>query len=144
METYAQLKERQQREFNTLPIGAAFTQEGFARMLEGWGLHDTPEDCKRIVSLGSGCYMQKKDLPALDAMSERHRKERATLFLSAEAFKEALKAEMRNHECQLSGEWSEALEALGLTEQELTAGQLETYKAARSEFWAYCCEHDLF
>lgn len=54
METYQEMKERHQREFNALPIGAAFREEGFRRMMEGWGL--TMEEVDKIYSIGHGFY----------------------------------------------------------------------------------------
>ena len=34
---YQILKDRQQKEFNAFPMGAAFSQQQFAEMMEKWG-----------------------------------------------------------------------------------------------------------
>lgn len=38
MESYREMRERQQKEFNELPLGFAFSNEQFAEMMKGWGL----------------------------------------------------------------------------------------------------------
>ena len=38
MESYRELRERQQKEFNELPLGFAFSMEQFRGMMEEWGL----------------------------------------------------------------------------------------------------------
>ena len=64
MNQYQEMRDRQQQEFNALPLGFAFGQKQFNEMMRGWGLH--PErDVKKICSIGAGGYIQKKDVELL-------------------------------------------------------------------------------
>lgn len=57
---YRELKQRQQQEFNALPLGIVYNEKQFARMMEGWGL--SPEkDTDKIYSLAGGSYIKKKN-----------------------------------------------------------------------------------
>ena len=59
MNEYLELRDRQQQEFNALPLGFAFDQKQFKEMMQGWGLH--PErDTKKICPIGAGGYIQKR------------------------------------------------------------------------------------
>ena len=52
---YQILKDRQQKEFNAFPMGAAFSQKQFEEMMAKWELF--PTDTDKIVHIGGGCYM---------------------------------------------------------------------------------------
>lgn len=123
METYQEMKERHQREFNALPIGAAFREEGFRRMMEGWGL--TMEEVDKIYSIGHGCYIQKKDADLLHQTMERIDKEKAEA-LAADLtglgyIKQMFAYELRNYECFYTGDVNDMLNALDLTEEQINA-----------------------
>ena len=60
MNTYQQLKDRQQKEFDAFPFGSAFSNQQFQNMMEKWGL--TVNDTDKIMSIGSGCYIRKADI----------------------------------------------------------------------------------
>lgn len=75
--TYTQLCARQHKEFGTLPLGFACTDDGFDRMMRGWGL-DPDADKDKIRSIGGGgCYIQTKDMEAFNAKLARYHAERA-------------------------------------------------------------------
>lgn len=76
MNRYAELRKRQQEEFNTLPLGFAFGQSQFDEMMRGWGL-DPEKDTGKIYSIGAGGYVQKKDADLLHKTWERHDAEMA-------------------------------------------------------------------
>lgn len=58
MNDYQKMRNRQQREFNMLPLGFAFNRKQFNEMMRGWGLH--PErDVKEVTCIGNGGYIQK-------------------------------------------------------------------------------------
>lgn len=140
---YKELRQRQRDEVNAFPIGAAFSNDQFDTMMEKWGLK--PEDTKEIASLGCGCFIRKKDIPAFNEMSARHEKEMAEFLASVENLKNALIHEFGNHECQISHEWGDALRALGLPKQDACDERTaRVFKRARKEFWELCCENDWF
>ena len=73
MNDYQKMRNRQQREFNMLPLGFAFNRKQFNEMMRGWGLH--PErDVKEVTCIGNGGYIQKKDVELLRQTSARHRR----------------------------------------------------------------------
>lgn len=71
MNEYAELRQRQQAEFNALPLGFAFSRKQFDEMMEGWGL-DTEKDLDKILRVPGGGYVQKKDAGLLHQTAERH------------------------------------------------------------------------
>lgn len=70
MNKYAKLRQRQQEEFNALPLGFAFGQKQFDEMMRGWGL-DPEKDIDKIYSIGAGGYVQKKDAELLHETHKR-------------------------------------------------------------------------
>ena len=71
MNRYAEMRRRQQEEFNALPIGAAFNDKQFKKTMQDWGL-DPKKDTDKIYSIGYGCFIQKKDAPMLHKTRDRH------------------------------------------------------------------------
>lgn len=126
METYSELKRRQQEEFNALPIGAAFSNNQFSEMLKEWGIRE--KDAKnQVVSIGAGCFIRKADIPAYTRTVRRHKKE----------LKEAIEAdqtgegfiyqmfyeEMANHEFGYTGDPEDTLNACGYTYKQVAEDQ---------------------
>lgn len=72
--TYTELHDRQEKEFNALPTGFAFTDSQFDNMMRGWGL-DPSADRGKIRSIGYGGYIQNKDAERFHATLARHRAE---------------------------------------------------------------------
>ena len=77
METYKELKERQQKEFNEFPLGFAFSDIAFKTMMERWGLTEndtgnvqdtldvlgyTVADIEKDSRLKKGFYKAKKQI----------------------------------------------------------------------------------
>ena len=71
---YQILKDRQHKEFNAFPLGAAFSQTQFTEMMAKWGLE--PTDTDKILHVGAGCYIRKTDREAFHALVERLEKEK--------------------------------------------------------------------
>ena len=97
---YQILKDRQQKEFNAFPMGAAFSQQQFAEMMEKWGL--LPTDTDKIVHIGGGCYIRKTDREAFRALVERLEKEKADALAADTTgegiIKDMFLYELANHE----------------------------------------------
>ena len=140
METYQEMKARHQREFNALPIGAAFTEESFRQMMERWGL--TMDDVDKIYSIGYGCYIQKKDADLLHQTMERIEREKSEALAADTTgmgyIKQMFDYELRNYECFYTNDTSDMLRALDLTEEQvnadprLKAGLSAAWKAGRA------------
>lgn len=60
MNKYIEMKKRHQERIDALPLHFAFNNDQFDRMMKNWGL-DPDKDCDKIVSIGYGGYIQKKD-----------------------------------------------------------------------------------
>ena len=109
MNKYAELRSRQQKEVNALPLGFAFNNRQFEEMMKGWGL-DPEKDLDKIVSIGCGGFIRHK----------RELKEAVAADQTGEGFIfDMFLCELDNHEYSYTGDTSEALEALGLTAQEV-------------------------
>ena len=123
MNKYKVLRERQQKEFNGLPMFFAFSEKQFNEGMEKFGL--SPNDTDKIVSIGCGGFMKKVDSHLLHEMSERHEKERADAInedLTGEDFIcDMFDYELGNHEFTYTGEVDDALVALGITASEIQA-----------------------
>lgn len=70
MKTYNELKERQQKEVDTFPFGAAFNKEQFEEMQKKLPL----DEGDKYYSLGAGMFVRGKDIPAMKEMFARHKK----------------------------------------------------------------------
>ena len=123
METYAEMKARHQREFNALPIGAAFSKDQFERMMREWGLPVDAVD--QIYSLGYGAYIQRKDADLIHQTAERIEKEEKDAIAADETglgfIKEMFYRELCDHECFYTNDISEMLDALEITREQLNA-----------------------
>lgn len=71
MESYRELRERQQKEFNELPLGFAFSMEQFRGMMEEWGL-DPEKDQDKLYQIPGGGFIQKKDHKHFHEVADRH------------------------------------------------------------------------
>lgn len=122
MNKYAELRNRQQEEFNALPLGFAFGGKQFEEMMKKWGL-DPEKDLDKIYSVGYGGYIQKKDAELLHKTRERHD---AEMEAAIEADKtgegfiyQMFLYELDNHEYGYTGDTEDTLDALGYTAEEV-------------------------
>lgn len=122
MNRYMELRQRQQEEFNALPLGFAFGQKQFDEMMKGWGL-DPEKDTNKILSIGYGGYVQKKDADLLHKTTERHTREMEEAIAAdttGEGFiYEMFLYELDNHEYSYTGDTGDTLDALGYTAEQV-------------------------
>lgn len=145
MNAYQQLKSRQQARVDAFPLGAAFSDKQFTEMMTNrFGLQDTPEDRKKIISLGYGVFIRKSDKEAYVALMNGINKELEEFLEDDANFIAACEYEFHNHECQISDDWEAGLRPLGLSFATLTDRQRKLAKQARDNFWRMCCENDWF
>lgn len=123
MNRYKLLRERQQKEFDRMPMFFAFNEKQFNEGMESFSL--SPNDTDKIVSIGYGGFMKKEDSHLLHEIIKRHEKERADAInqdLTGEGFIcDMFNYELGNHEFSYTGEVDDALEALGITASEIQA-----------------------
>lgn len=107
--TYKEYREKEQAEFNALPIFWAFGKEQFREAMEARGL--TENDTDQVYALHSGGYYLKKDAEviAIYMLGAQERHDRfVELMNSDEEFAEsAFYYEMQNHEYHINwqGDW---------------------------------------
>ena len=124
METYRELRERQQQEVNSFPLGFAFGNKQFEEMMEKWGLDAKKNsDLAQVAHLFSGAYILKKDIPAYKEMGRRHREELAEAIAGDETGEgfvyQMFLQELNNHEFGYTGDTEDTLVALGYTAEDV-------------------------
>lgn len=122
MNKYAELRKRQQDEFNAVPLGFAFGNKQFEEMMKRWGLNPN-KDLDKICSIGFGGYIQKKDIELLHETRKRHDAEMEAAIeedKTGEGFiYEMFLYELDNHEFGYTGDTEDTLDALGYTAKEV-------------------------
>ncbi len=116
---YAELKDRQQKEFNTFPIGFAFSKEQFTEEMERLGVTDKND----LLGIGGGGFIRAADKNAYIEMCARFTDE-VNEEISADPtgagfVADMFETELSNHEYIITGDLSETLDACGLTEKEV-------------------------
>lgn len=146
MESYQTIKARHQAEVNAFPIGAAFSDKQLAEMMQKFGLPNDKTGYAQIVSLGGGCYIMRKDIPAWKEMSKRHEDEIKAMRKDRKELKKALIYEFQNHESQFYRDDETILSCVGLTLEEVNNDEELTtiYNAAWREFYKLCIKNDWF
>lgn len=146
MESYQSIKARHQADVNAFPIGAAFSDEQLAEMMDKFGLPNDKTGYAQIVSLGYGCYIKKVDVPAWKEMTERHDREMKAFRKSRKELKEGFRYEFANHECQFIRDDDAVCAKFGLTYEEVQNDPelKKIYNEAWKLFWADCIKNDWF
>lgn len=120
--TYAELRDRQQKEVDALPLGFAFTDEQYGRMMHAWGL-DPDTDKDKIRSIGCGGYVRNQDAEAFHATLDRHRAEMDAAIAAdgtGDGFIcQMFRYELANHEYRYTLDPDETLDALGYCAEDI-------------------------
>ena len=129
MNAYQEMKDRQQKEFDAFPIGAAFSNQQFQQMMKKWGL--TVNDTDKICSIGGGCYIRKTDKEALRDLINRLNKEKQDAIAAdttGDGFIfDMFVYELANHEYCITYDLEDTLDALGLTAEQINADKRLTH-----------------
>lgn len=142
MNTYKQLKDRQQKEMDAFPLGAAFSKQQFADMMQEWGF--TVDDTDKIISIGAGCFIRKSDKEAFFNMLKRHAKEMQDAIAEDKTgdgfIYDMFYYELANHEYCITYDYEETFDALGLTKEQVNADKrlLHGLKKAEKAYLANC------
>lgn len=140
MNKYSELRQRQQQEFNALPLGFAFSQKQFGEMMEEWGL-DPEKDLDKIYRIPGGGYVQKKDADLLHQTTERHSAEMAAVIAEDKTgddfIYQMFLAELADHEYGYTGDSEDTLDALGYTMEQVQADArlMHGFEKARRAIW---------
>ncbi len=143
--TYKELKQRQQAEVSAFPMVFAFGTRQFEEGMKKLGL--APSEREKVVGIGGGGFIRKDDQEALMEMFRQHKRQRK---IAAAADKtgtgyllEMFRSELANHEYGYTRDPEPALDALGLTEQEIAGDKrlCTAYLTARRQEAAWYDEH---
>ena len=125
-ETYPELRARHQKEFDDFEgIFFAFSNEQFKEGMHKVGLQ--PEEVKKVYSIPGGGFVRRDRADALENLFDRQYDELKEFEADKENLIQALRFELWNHEFDVTGDPTPALEALGLNEDEIDP---ETLRAA--------------
>lgn len=121
MNRYAELKQRQQEEFNAFPMQYAFSDRQFAEGMTVLGL--MPTDTDKIYSAPGGGFYRREDGQRLKDMMDRFGRELQEA-IAADATGEdfiyqMFLYELDNHEFGYTMDTEETLDALGYTAVEV-------------------------
>ena len=117
MESYRELRDRQQKEFNELPLGFAFSDKQFDEMMEKWGL-DPEKDLDKIYRVPGGGFIQKKDHEHFHEVLDRHN---AEMEAAKAADEDGTGFLYQMFKYEYTGDFEDALDSLGLTWEEVAA-----------------------
>lgn len=142
--TYTELRDRQQKEVNALPIYWAFGDDQWRKLLNELGL--TEDNYKEHLIGYLGGIVRKTDAPMITETLKRHHDEMSTAMQDIEFFKQAVLYEMRNHEygINLQGDY-DVINALGynvrysdgreLAECNMSDQQKKAYREVKSKYY---------
>ena len=121
MNRYAELKRRQQAEFNAFPMQFAFSDRQFAEGMAALGL--TPADTDKIYKVPGGGFYRRQDSQRLKDMLDRFDRELSEAIAADETGEgfiyEMFLTELENHEYSYTRDTEETLEVLGYTAEEV-------------------------
>lgn len=121
MNQYNVLRTRQQKEIDAFPFMFAFSQKQFDEGMIRLGLK--PTDTDKIYSIGGGGYIRKTDSAAMHEMLDRHAAEMQAAIDADETgegfVKDMFLYELDNHEFSYTYDMEPALDALGLTMEQV-------------------------
>lgn len=123
------MRERQQKEFNSFPMFFAYDDKQFDEGMRKLGLQ--PEDTKKIYHGIEGMYYRREDSPKLAEMMNRFDKEMQdaiTADTTGEGFIYGMfLKEMSDHEYGYTMDYTDTLDAVGLTEDEVASSKQLTH-----------------
>lgn len=114
-ETHTQQKKRHMDEISTVKgLFWAFSNDQLTE-----GLNKINATVKDIVSIGAGGFILKTELQGFKDMLDRHALERKELKKDVKKLFDALVYELGNHEYCITYDPQDALDALGLTKEDI-------------------------
>lgn len=121
MNKYIELRNKHEKEFNDFPKSFAFSRQQFKEGMENLGL--TEKDIDKVFSIGHGGFIRKTDVEACVKMCENHKNEIWDAInndKTGEAFiYDMFSFELANHEFIITGEVTDTLDALNITNEDL-------------------------
>lgn len=142
-ETYIEMKNRHQKEYNDFTEGRifyAFSDKQFKEGMERLGL--APDDTDKIYSMGgAGAFILRTESKARKELFDRFEKEEKEAIANDKDgtgyIKEMFEYEMANHEYGYTYDITDTLDCLGITMKEINSNQalLNGFRIAKSAYY---------
>ena len=129
METYQEMRARQQREVNALPLGFAFNEQQFQEMMRKLGV-SSPDELYRLGSTGG--FHRRSDTALIVGTFQRHIREWQEAVHTPDGIniswlEEMIYEEMCNHEYGINCDGRhDVLNACDITEKEMEHPDFQT------------------
>ena len=134
------MKRELEKELTLVNIKFAFNKEQGDKILEEL----KPTKDNKLVSIAGG-YMLRSDVHQMEDYYEKSSRAMLLRCQDDKKLKEALRYEFSNHECQITSDWDEGIDALGLDDDFFKSEErTKVLEDAKKEFWDYCCDNDCF
>ncbi|MEG0898405.1 MAG: hypothetical protein RSF40_01665 [Oscillospiraceae bacterium] len=125
MNQYTTLKEKHQEEVNNFPMFFAFSNNQFDDGMKKLGLQ--PSEIDKVCSIGCGGYIRKTDGDSMTKMYRRHKKECREAIANDTTGEgyiyDMFRYELDNHEYCITCYDGDALDALGVTHEQVEADE---------------------
>lgn len=132
METYEEMRNRHQKEFNAFPCFFAFDNKQFDEGMKKLGVESKQE----IYSGGNGMYYRKADSPKLMEMMDRFDREQTEAYKDDNFLKNAMVYELGNHEFCITLDPEPTMEALGMKLKDLKDERVNRiFQQAKKEYF---------
>ena len=133
---YEELKERQQKETNDLPIYFAFGDRQLQERADELGFESIDDMINNVVGIGAGGFCKKEDFDRVMNTFKEHNEEMIEAFENDEFLKDAFRYEMSNHEYIITYDISDTLRALGITLKEYQESERmqKLFKEAKEDY----------
>lgn len=120
-ETYREMKQHQKEEVSEFPLLFAFSKTQLTDGMRKLGLQ--PDDTDQISSIGGGGFVRKTDVEAFHKLLQLHRREMRAAMNADQTgdgfLLEMFQCELADHEYGYTRDAEPALDALGMTFEEL-------------------------
>ncbi len=137
MEKYKELKERHEKETNSLPLHFAFGKEQLEKKAKELNFNSVEELEDNIFSIGFGGFALLKDKKLIINTFKRHNKELENALKDKEFLISAFRYEMSNHEYYVTYDKTETLAKLGISYDEFMSNVImkEAWKIAQDDYF---------
>lgn len=109
-ETYRELRERQQKEFNTLPLKFYYSNEQFEKGMYELGLK--PKEYDKIYIVNENTFCKKEDVDKVVEFINRSTEELIEAFQDYDFVVDAFEYEFDDHSCYYTGKWTHGVNAI--------------------------------
>lgn len=115
---YLEIKERQKKEVDNLPLYFAFGDRQLKERADELGFASVDDMIKNIVGIGAGGFVKKEDFNSVIDTFKRHDEEMKEALKDNYILQQALEYELANHEYIITYDIDDTLRSLGITREQ--------------------------